>query len=203
MTKSLIAILVCVILASVGCKPSARSAPQATAPATQPESHTASEAIADLNEMIDKRGSAIFGSWDGKGMGTDVDSDVEFCPNGIVKVHTYGDAISVSGGTYTIAADGEVTLHCQKLDWPTMVLQRDSRSLLLRAKEPGVGSDGRWPYRPRAPGASDGITEHVVPYAAHAARPERVAGGGRDEATDGQAWLGDIPVIRWEVAGMV
>jgi|SRR6185369_5021901 hypothetical protein len=118
--------------------------------------------IATLDEEIRAQGSVIFRSWDGRWRGTDIDTDIQFLPANRVKVVEYGEGVETYRGTYKVSDDGEVgvALVDYRGSCPVMLVRRDSRSLLLLQKDPGLKpairdrftvlsdlSPGFWPFR--------------------------------------------------------
>src|SRR5687767_3956891 len=92
-------ILAAILLAAGGCRtedePAPRVAP-APATATQPAQPGAAAAVtagSELEALIAEQGSVTFLSHDGNWMGTDVDSDITFLPDGVAHTFSYGDAM--------------------------------------------------------------------------------------------------------------
>lgn len=152
-------ILAAALLATGGCRFEEEPVPQVTpAPATgtQPTSPPGAGAVtagSELEALIAKQGSVTFLSHDGKWIGTDVDSDITFLPNGVAHTFSYSDAMIGYRGTFTAAADGTVVVEFPTLGepWPTMTLRGDATSLLLSPKEPAGRAEpaerSDWPFR--------------------------------------------------------
>lgn len=111
-------------------------------------------AVASFRDWTLKRGSVVFRSFGGRWIGTDVDLDLHFLPDQKVKMVRYGYALETYWGTYRMDEDGELSASFERYGqpWPVLILERDSRSLLLRPKEAATGSSvgmrGFWPLRP-------------------------------------------------------
>jgi hypothetical protein len=121
-------------------------------------------AVAALNELITKNGLVTFRAWNGKRVGMDADTEITFLPEQRVHMTEYGYGVYSYEGSYRIDANGEVTSKFEGFghEWPVMLLQQDSTSLLLRPKDPKTGfvmgnrggaviQGGRgtyWPFRP-------------------------------------------------------
>jgi hypothetical protein len=119
-------------------------------------------AVAEFNDLLAARGRVSFLSWDGRWVGTDCDAEFTFLPGGNVEMTSYGFAVQRYRGTYRIDGDGVVLLQLagREPSWPPMVLERDSRSLILRPRDKpnastlegsGVAPRGDnwsyWPFR--------------------------------------------------------
>lgn len=93
----------------------------------------------------------------------DSDTELTFLTNQTIYMTEYGYVITGYKGMYRINSKGEVTAKFDdfKHEWPIMLLQKDSISLLLRPKNgldfvmgnsggatiPG-GKGSYWPFRP-------------------------------------------------------
>jgi hypothetical protein len=118
----------------------------------------------DLKDLISKRGSVTFRSWNGVWIGTDCDTEITFLTNQVAWLIEYRDAIDRYKGTYQIDPEGQITIHLDDpgKKWPVMVLEHDSTSLRLRPRtrswnfmrtrpfEATIwdGQDSYWPFRP-------------------------------------------------------
>ncbi len=145
--------LVIFLVTLVVCSP-------ALATSTEP---SVTAAITELENRVTRDGSVTFRSFEGKWVGTDIDTEITFLPNRVAHVMEYGYVRTGYKGTYSINSKGEVTasFHNTKREWPVMLLQKDSISLLLRPKGspdcligdsgcvtiPG-GIGNYWPFRP-------------------------------------------------------
>jgi hypothetical protein len=121
-------------------------------------------AVTTFNDLIAKDGMITFGAWNGKRVGMDADTDITFLPEGRAHMNEYGYVWNVYEGSYHVDANGEITVKFKefKREWPVMLLQQDSTSLLLQPKDPKTGfvmgnrggavlQGGRgtyWPFRP-------------------------------------------------------
>jgi len=118
-------------------------------------------AIAELENRVAGDGSVTFRSFEGKWIGTDIDMEIKFLPDHTVHMTQYGYVRTGYEGTYHINSKGEVTAEFVGREWPIMLLQKDSISLLLRPKGSSdclVGKGGcvtipggighYWPFRP-------------------------------------------------------
>jgi hypothetical protein len=81
----------------------------------------------------------------------DGDADVTFLPGGAVEMTRYSVGVQRFQGTYQLEPAGVVTvqLHAYNGVWPSMVLEKDKTSLILRPKDSKrQGEDGAyWPFR--------------------------------------------------------
>lgn len=130
------------------------------ATSTEPSVTTA---INELESRVARDGSFTFRSWEGKSVGMDSDTELTFLPNQTVHMTEYGYVVTGYKGIYRINSKGEVTAKFDdfKHEWPIMLLQKDSISLLLRPKN-GLdfvmgnrggatilgGKGSYWPFRP-------------------------------------------------------
>jgi len=132
------------------------AAPIAAAPAAAP-------ALDELESRVAKDGSLTFRSWNGKLIGMDNDTEITFLPNRVVHMTEYGYTPISYKGTDSVDAKGEVKAKFNGFnhEWPVMLVQKDSASLLLSAKSgPGFvmgnrggayipgGKGSYWPFRP-------------------------------------------------------
>jgi hypothetical protein len=117
-----------------------------------------------LKDLIAKEGSVTFRSWNGKLFGRDSDTDITFLPEHRVRMIEYGYVMNSYDGTYVLDTNGEVRTKFDHFghEWPVMILQQDSVSLLLRPKDPRTGfqmghrigatiledQGTYWPFRP-------------------------------------------------------
>lgn len=150
---SCFASLTILLTALAGC-----DSPLATS--TEP---SVTRAINELESRVARDGSFTFRSWEGKSIGMDSDTELTFLPNHTVHVTEYGYVVTGYKGMYRIDSKGEVTAKFDdfKHEWPIMLLQKDSISLLLRPKNgldfvmgnrggatiPG-GKGSYWSFRP-------------------------------------------------------
>lgn len=119
--------------------------------------------IAELESRIARAGSVTFRSWEGKLIGMDSDTEITFFPNQTAHMTEYGYVVTSYMGTYHINPKGEVMAKFDDFnhEWPIMLLQKDSISLLLRPKKGQdfvMGNRGGatipsdkgsyWPFRP-------------------------------------------------------
>ena len=120
--------------------------------------------FSDLNDRIAKDGLITFRSWSGKLLRMDSDTEITFLPEQRVHMTEYGYVVNSYEGSYGIDASGEVTAKFEgfRHEWPVMLLQQDSTSLLLRPKDARIsfvmgnrggatipGDQGSyWPFRP-------------------------------------------------------
>jgi hypothetical protein len=141
-------------LTIVGCEPTTSAPGSANRPTV----------VSDLNDRIAKDGLLTFRSWSGKLLRTDSDTEITFLPEQRVHMTEYGFVVNSYDGSYRIDASGEVTAKFEDFrhEWPVMLLQKDSTSLLLRPKDPKVGfvmgnrggatvlgdQGSYWPFRP-------------------------------------------------------
>jgi hypothetical protein len=123
-----------------------------------------SSVVTAFNDLMMKEGLLTFRSWNGKLFGKDSDTDITFLPEHRVRMIEYGYVMNSYEGTYLLHANGEVTTKFNGFghEWPVMILQQDSVSLLLRPKDPTtgfqmghragatiLGDQGTyWPFRP-------------------------------------------------------
>lgn len=100
-----------------------------------------SSAVAEFKGQLARDGKVRFRSWNGKWIGMDGDTDLNFMPDGVVVMWEAGFTVRSYKGTYELDAEGAVSLQFEdfKSGWPAMVLERDAESLLLRPKDPKVG----------------------------------------------------------------
>jgi hypothetical protein len=140
----------CLLLVAICCLYRAARANPATA--------------ADVNDLIGKRGSLTFRSWDGRWIGTDCDTDITFLPDQVVYIIESGIVVQQFKGTYRIDAGGEVTIRLDdpRKKWPIMLLDRDTLLLRLRPQRRSLsflksdwheatiwdGKNSYWPFRP-------------------------------------------------------
>lgn len=124
---SCFASLVILLTASACCDSS-------LATSTEPSVTTA---INELESRVARDGSFTFRSWEGKSIGMDSDTEITFLPNQTVHMTEYGYVVTGYKGMYRINSKGEVTAKFDdfKHEWPIMLLQKDSISLLLRPKD--------------------------------------------------------------------
>lgn len=114
------------------------------------------EILTEFHELLAKKVKVVFRSWNGKWIGTDCDTDVIFRPAEVVEVVEYRDAIARYEGKYSLDDDGVASLWFEGLSepWLALVLERDSKSFLLRLNDSKQGLvngyrrwDGYWPFR--------------------------------------------------------
>ena len=145
------------------------AAPSAAAPA-------AALALDELESRVAKDGSLTFRSWNGKLIGMDSDTEITFLPNRVVHMTEYGYTPISYKGTYSVDAKGEVKAKFNRFnhEWPVMLVQKDSASLLLSAKSgpefvmgnrggtyiPG-GKGSYWPFRPVSPKEEAEIRQRI------------------------------------------
>jgi len=120
--------------------------------------------VSELHDRIQQNGSVTFRSWNGKWIGTDCDTEITLLPDQVAYMHEHGYSVSGYRGTYEIEPDGQVTIDFSGYghEWPVMLLQRDSTSLLLKRKDSdpnfimgnrggasvSSGQGTYWPFRP-------------------------------------------------------
>ncbi|OQW30784.1 MAG: hypothetical protein A4E19_08505 [Nitrospira sp. SG-bin1] len=114
-----------------------------SAPFGEPAAMTAT---AELKSLMSKNGSITFRSGDGN---RQVDEwEMTFFPDHTVNMTYYGYDVVKYEGTYRMSSTGEIktTFENMRYQWPgSMLLDRDSKSLLLNQKE---GTQDYWPFRP-------------------------------------------------------
>jgi hypothetical protein len=113
-----------------------------------------------FRRRIDREGTIVFRSWEGRFIGTDCDWDLQFLPEGRIKMIENGEGVEIYRGTYRMDDRGTIETSFDRFPrpWPAMVLERDARSLFLRPRDAWYGGpevSGRapdlWPFRPISP----------------------------------------------------
>jgi len=151
----LVPVVAIVFLIIVGCEQTTSDLGSANPPAA---------GVSNFNDRIAKDGLLTFRSWSGKLLRTDSDTEITFLPEQRVHMTEYGYVVNSYDGSYRIDASGEIMTKFEDFrhEWPVMLLQQDSTSLLLRPKDPKVGfvmgnrggatilgdQGSYWPFRP-------------------------------------------------------
>ena len=119
---------------------------------------------ADLDALIATHGYASFLSYNDQWHGTDIDTSIRFLPENNILLQQFQDRIVEYEGTYTIEDDGRLALSIPKLDnrWPTMMLRKDAKSLLLKPIEQDDLPQPSWPYRSVDPYVAQNLFEEVI-----------------------------------------
>lgn len=126
-------------------------------------------AIAEFKTKLATEGNVGFLSWNGKWIGMDGDTRLQFRPSGFATMTEYGYGVQEYVGTYQIDANNVVTLMLPdfKPGWPTMVLEKDATSLLLRPKD----GDTRFIMGTRGGAVTNAADGSYWPFRAEAAAP--------------------------------
>jgi hypothetical protein len=97
--------------------------------------------VSEFHDRIEKNSSITFRSWNGKAIRKDSDTEITFFANGVAHMFEWGYALTSYTGTYRIQSDGRISVQFNHFDndWPDMILERDTTSLLLRPAKGDVG----------------------------------------------------------------
>jgi len=93
-----------------------------------------STVASEFQNRIRHNGSITFRSWNGKAIRMDSDSELTFFPNNSVHMFEWGYTLKNYTGTYQVEPTGRILIQFNEFDndWPDMMLERDSDSLILR-----------------------------------------------------------------------
>jgi hypothetical protein len=102
-----------------------------------------------LREVLERDGSVIFRSFDGRWIGTDGDTDLQLSRGGKGNLIHFSVGIVKSPAAYVISDDGRLTVSLEDgKSWPAMELTWDRRSLVLKAVDPpGARPAEYWAFR--------------------------------------------------------
>jgi len=97
--------------------------------------------LVEFQDRLKTNGAVTFEAWNGKPECFDCDTHLVFLPDGRVHMLESGYAATVYHGKYRIDDDGKIAARFEGFRglWPEMLLNRDSRSLILKPSDPSVG----------------------------------------------------------------
>jgi hypothetical protein len=105
-----------------------------------------------IQESFARSNAIRFLSWNGRWIGTDLDTEIKLMSDGTVELTEYGVGVDTYAGTYSINENSELSLSLvgYATGWPTMRVYRDHSALLLAPADASgrvtrIGS--RWPFR--------------------------------------------------------
>jgi hypothetical protein len=124
------------------------------------------ERLFNVKEVVDKAistsKSLVFLSWNGKWIGTDCDTEIEFFPDHSVVLTEFGVGVEKFKGSYSISSESVITLSLSgyRAKWPGTRVWKDGKDLLLAPSDGSnnfifgerggatlMGDGTFWPFR--------------------------------------------------------